>query len=91
VIELLLTVIVADGTLTVTRTDECYIHAEYENRLAGGPTDQAYDIDGNTVTVEKNADDIPERLIVFALGKEYAIDVSEYETGTVCVPYYQGS
>ena len=90
-IELLLEVIEPDGTLTVTRTDDCYMSVTYENRLASGPDYQEYDVGGNHVAVIKEGGDGPERLVVYALGKEYDLDVAEYETGAVCVPYYEGS
>ena len=90
-IDLLLSIIMADGTLTVTRTDDCYIQATYDNRLNFGPDVQEYDVGGNFITVIKQRGGDTERLIVFALGKEYAVDVAEYETGMVCVPYYEGS
>lgn len=90
-IDLLLSIIIPDGTLTVTRTDDCYLLATYENRFAGGPDMQEYNVDGNSVTVIKGGGDDPEKLVVFALGKEYSVEIEENDTGTVCVPYYEGS
>lgn len=89
-IELLLEVIATDGTLTVTRTDECYIHAEYVNRLATGDTVQSYEVDGAIVGIVKGGGDDPEMLTVFAFGAEISIWVEDNATGTVCVPYWEG-
>lgn len=89
-IELLLEAIEPDGSLTVTRTDECYIHAEYVNRLAAGLDMQSYEVDGAIVGIVKGGGDDPEMLTVFAFGSETSIWVEDDTTGVVCVPYWEG-
>lgn len=89
-IELLLEVIEPDGTLTVTRTDDCYIRAEYVNRLASGQGMQSYEIDGAIVGIAKGGGDDPEMLTVFAFGSEHSAWVEDNATGFVCVPYWEG-
>lgn len=89
-IEVLLTMWQLDGTLTLSRTPECEYLARYENRLAAGPGDEVYQIDGATVAIVKGAGTDPERLTVRANGMDYAATVPENTTGEICVPVYLG-
>jgi len=89
-IELLFTMWQLDGTTTVSRTPECEYLVQYENRLAAGPNDEVYQVEGATVQVIKGPGDAPENVIVTVNGQAYSAYVNDNTTGEICVPVYLG-
>lgn len=80
-----------DGTLSVYNTKECAYYVQYDNRMGGGSEVATIEIDGVVVQVFKYAGDIPEELRVYVYGKDISMTVPEYETGVICVPYWEGT
>jgi hypothetical protein len=78
-----------DGTLYLDQTRECALYAEYDNRLAQGLDVQVIDLGGFVVRIIKSPGTVPETLEVFdtLTGLTYSVEIPEYTTGAVCVPY----
>lgn len=77
-----------DGTLIVTETDTCAIHATYDNNLAPGRGEQTYTLDnGATVRIIKGGGELPEELQVEAWGVIYSVMIDDWTNGELCVPW----
>lgn len=79
-----------DGTLTATDTQDCAAYIQYDNRLAAGIGDLVAEFNGVRIQVIKGGGNKPETVIAFAYGQRYEVVVEDGDTGTICVPYWEG-
>lgn len=79
-----------DGTLTATDTAECAAYIEYANRLAAGMGDLVAEYNGVEIHVIKGGGAEPETVIAYAYGQRYEVVVEDGDTGTICIPYWEG-
>lgn len=86
----MITIDYPDGTLIVTDTAECAAYIQYANRLDAGPGDQEHEFNGVVIRVIKGDFRKPETVVAYAYGQEYSIMVDDFETGELCVPYWEG-